>query len=126
MTGVARFYGLILRGPWWILLCYALVIGVAVSQLPKLRLDASSDSLLLQGTLPTSGTTPRPCGSRLRLKVRRRRLLRLKLRLRGSACMHALISRGISRTTLRWTPASSRLVLSTAKITHPSRTEAWV
>ena len=45
MTGVARFYGLILRGPWWILLCYALVIGVAVSQLPKLRLDASSDSL---------------------------------------------------------------------------------
>ena len=49
MTGVARFYGLILRGPWWILLCYALVIGVAVSQLPKLRLDASSDSLLLQG-----------------------------------------------------------------------------
>lgn len=49
MTEVARFYGLILRGPWWILLCYALVIGMAVSQLPKLRLDASSDSLLLQG-----------------------------------------------------------------------------
>ena len=49
MKAVERFYDLILRGPKWILLCYALVIGVAVSQLPNLRLDASSDSLLLQG-----------------------------------------------------------------------------
>jgi len=32
-----------------VLLCYALVVGVALLQLPKLRLDASSDSLLLQG-----------------------------------------------------------------------------
>jgi predicted RND superfamily exporter protein len=44
-----RFYALILRKPLWILLCFALVIGVALIQLPKLRLDASSDSLLLQG-----------------------------------------------------------------------------
>ncbi len=44
-----RFYALILRKPLWILLYFALVIGVALIQLPKLRLDASSDSLLLQG-----------------------------------------------------------------------------
>ena len=49
MTRVERFYALILRKPAWVLLCYALVIGVALIQLPKLRLDASSDSLLLQG-----------------------------------------------------------------------------
>ena len=49
MTRVEQFYALILRKPLWVLLCYALVIGVALLQLPKLRLDASSDSLLLQG-----------------------------------------------------------------------------
>ena len=49
MTRVERFYAQILRKPAWVLLCYALVIGVALIQLPKLRLDASSDSLLLQG-----------------------------------------------------------------------------
>ena len=49
MTWVERFYALVLRKPIWVLLCYALVIGVALIQLPKLRLDASSDSLLLQG-----------------------------------------------------------------------------
>ena len=49
MTRVERFYALVLRKPIWVLLCYALVIGVALIQLPKLRLDASSDSLLLQG-----------------------------------------------------------------------------
>ena len=49
MTRVERFYALILRKPIWVLLCYALVVGVALLQLPKLRLDASSDSLLLQG-----------------------------------------------------------------------------
>jgi predicted RND superfamily exporter protein len=49
VTGVERFYALILRKPIWVLLCYALVVGVALLQLPKLRLDASSDSLLLQG-----------------------------------------------------------------------------
>ena len=49
MTRVERFYALLLRKPAWVLLCYALVIGVALVQLPKLRLDASSDSLLLQG-----------------------------------------------------------------------------
>ena len=49
MTRVERFYALLLRKPAWVLLCYALVIGVALMQLPKLRLDASSDSLLLQG-----------------------------------------------------------------------------
>ena len=49
MTRVERFYALILRKPIWVLLCFALVIGVALLQLPKLRLDASSDSLLLQG-----------------------------------------------------------------------------
>ena len=49
MNRVERFYALILRKPIWVLLCYALVVGVALLQLPKLRLDASSDSLLLQG-----------------------------------------------------------------------------
>ena len=49
MTRVEHFYALLLRKPAWVLLCYALVIGVALIQLPKLRLDASSDSLLLQG-----------------------------------------------------------------------------
>ena len=49
MTKVERFYALILRKPIWVLLCYALVVGVALLQFPKLRLDASSDSLLLQG-----------------------------------------------------------------------------
>ena len=49
MTRVERFYALLLRKPAWVLLCYTLVIGVAFVQLPKLRLDASSDSLLLQG-----------------------------------------------------------------------------
>ena len=49
MNRVERFYALILRKPIWVLLCYALVVGVALLQMPKLRLDASSDSLLLQG-----------------------------------------------------------------------------
>jgi len=49
VTRVEHFYALLLRKPAWVLLCYALVIGVALIQLPKLRLDASSDSLLLQG-----------------------------------------------------------------------------
>ena len=49
MTRVEQFYALMLRKPLWVLFCYALVIGVALLQLPKLRLDASSDSLLLQG-----------------------------------------------------------------------------
>ena len=49
MTRLERFYALLLRKPAWVLLCYTLVIGVALVQLPKLRLDASSDSLLLQG-----------------------------------------------------------------------------
>ncbi|MGB2103966.1 MAG: hypothetical protein ACPHVN_05010, partial [Luminiphilus sp.] len=49
MTRVERFYALILRKPIWVLFCFALVIGIALLQLPKLRLDASSDSLLLQG-----------------------------------------------------------------------------
>ena len=49
MTRVERFYALILRKPIWVLSCFALVIGIALLQLPKLRLDASSDSLLLQG-----------------------------------------------------------------------------
>ena len=49
VTRVERFYALILSKPIWVLLCYALVVGVALLQFPKLRLDASSDSLLLQG-----------------------------------------------------------------------------
>ena len=49
MTRVERFYALILRKPIWVLSCFALVIGIALLQLTKLRLDASSDSLLLQG-----------------------------------------------------------------------------
>ena len=49
MIQVEQFYALILRKPIWVLMCFALLIGVALLQLPKLRLDASSDSLLLQG-----------------------------------------------------------------------------
>jgi hypothetical protein len=40
---------LIISRPWITLLCVLLLLGMAGSQLDKLRLDASSDSLLLQG-----------------------------------------------------------------------------
>ena len=49
MSAVQRFYGSLLRRPWWVLVCFTLLVSVALWQLPKLRLDASSDSLLLQG-----------------------------------------------------------------------------
>ncbi|MDG2460220.1 MAG: MMPL family transporter [Luminiphilus sp.] len=49
MSIAERFYELILRRPWLVLLCFALIVASALWQLPKLRLDASSDSLLLQG-----------------------------------------------------------------------------
>ncbi|MAT95007.1 MAG: hypothetical protein CME59_20755 [Halioglobus sp.] len=40
---------LVLRNPWPMLLLVALLLGVAGSQLDKIRLDASADSLMLQG-----------------------------------------------------------------------------
>lgn len=39
----------VLGRPFWVLSLIALLLILAVAQLPKLRLDASSDSLLLQG-----------------------------------------------------------------------------
>ena len=38
-----------LRRPGWVLIAYSVILAAALAQLPKIRLDASSDSLLLQG-----------------------------------------------------------------------------
>ena len=46
---VERFYGWMLGKPGWVLFVYLLILMAALSQFPKLKLDASSDSLLLQG-----------------------------------------------------------------------------
>ena len=46
---VERFYGWMLVKPGWVLFVYLLILMAALSQFPKLKLDASSDSLLLQG-----------------------------------------------------------------------------
>jgi predicted RND superfamily exporter protein len=46
---VDAFYQQLLRGPWWVVGVIALLLALSLSQLPNLRLDASSDSLLLQG-----------------------------------------------------------------------------
>jgi hypothetical protein len=40
---------LVLRHPWWVLLLVALVVAGFASQLGKIKLDASADSLMLQG-----------------------------------------------------------------------------
>lgn len=40
---------LVLRRPWLSLLIVLLLVGAALSQTPKIRLDASADSLMLQG-----------------------------------------------------------------------------
>ena len=43
------FFNAMLKRPGWVLLAYSLILVAALAQLPKIRLDASSDSLLLQG-----------------------------------------------------------------------------
>ena len=46
---VDAFYRRLLRQPWGVIGVFILLLGLSLSQLPNLRLDASSDSLLLQG-----------------------------------------------------------------------------
>jgi predicted RND superfamily exporter protein len=46
---VDAFYRRLLRQPWGVIGVFTLLLGLSLSQLPNLRLDASSDSLLLQG-----------------------------------------------------------------------------
>ena len=47
---IARSYeALVLRRPWLSLLAVALLVAISASQLHKIRLDASADSLMLQG-----------------------------------------------------------------------------
>ena len=47
---IARSYeALILRRPWLSLLAVALLLMVSASQIHKIKLDASADSLMLQG-----------------------------------------------------------------------------
>ena len=46
---VDAFYKRLLRQPWGVIGVFTLLLGLSLSQLPNLRLDASSDSLLLQG-----------------------------------------------------------------------------
>ena len=45
----AGFFDAMLRRPGWMLIAYSVILAAALAQLPKIRLDASSDSLLLQG-----------------------------------------------------------------------------
>ena len=46
----ARIYErLVLRRPWLCLIIVALLVAASVTQLPKIKIDASADSLLLQG-----------------------------------------------------------------------------
>ena len=45
----AGFFDAMLRRPGWVLIAYSVILAAALAQLPKIRLDASSDSLLLQG-----------------------------------------------------------------------------
>ena len=40
---------LVLKRPWWVLVILAAVVALAASQTPKIKLDASADSLMLQG-----------------------------------------------------------------------------
>ena len=49
MKLVSTFYDRLLRRPWLVVVAVIAVIGSAVVALPNLRLEASSDSLLLQG-----------------------------------------------------------------------------
>ena len=49
MKSVSTFYDRLLRRPWLVVVAIIAVIGSAVVALPNLRLEASSDSLLLQG-----------------------------------------------------------------------------
>ena len=45
----AGFFDAMLRRPGWVLIAYSVILAAALAQLSKIRLDASSDSLLLQG-----------------------------------------------------------------------------
>ena len=49
MKFVGTFYDGLLRRPWLVVIALIAVVGSAVVSLPNLRLEASSDSLLLQG-----------------------------------------------------------------------------
>ena len=49
MKSVGTFYDRLLRRPWLVVIALIAVVGSAVVALPNLRLEASSDSLLLQG-----------------------------------------------------------------------------
>ncbi len=49
MSRVDAFYRRLLHRPWWVLGVFTVLLLLSLSQLPKLTLDASSDSLLLQG-----------------------------------------------------------------------------
>ena len=49
MKSVGTFYDWLLRRPWLVVIALIAVVGSAVVALPNLRLEASSDSLLLQG-----------------------------------------------------------------------------
>lgn len=49
MKLVGTFYDGLLRRPWLVVIALIAVVGSAVVALPNLRLEASSDSLLLQG-----------------------------------------------------------------------------
>ena len=40
---------LVLKRPLWVLVLLAMVVALAASQTPKIKLDASADSLMLQG-----------------------------------------------------------------------------
>lgn len=46
---VSTYDRLVLRHPWWVLLLVALILAGFASQLGKIKLDASADSLMLQG-----------------------------------------------------------------------------
>ena len=46
---VSTYDRLVLRHPWWVLLLVALTVAGFASQLGKIKLDASADSLMLQG-----------------------------------------------------------------------------
>lgn len=46
---VRTYEGLVLRHPWLMLALVAALVAVAATQLPRIKLDASADSLMLQG-----------------------------------------------------------------------------
>ena len=46
---VRVYESLVLRHPWLMLALVALMVAAAATQLPRIKLDASADSLMLQG-----------------------------------------------------------------------------